>query len=275
MAELPEIEVARRDLDKESQGRRIKSVKVTGPKKMIPGAASKPAFAKKLEGRTIHTISRRGTLLVFDIGNGEDLVIDLGKSGHFRKTKANESPLPNAKMTFMLSKGQIQLVDESTKATLRVIARERFTKLYFDEDKLGFDPIENPMPWIEFAGLLRGVKRQLRTLLMDQKFVVGIGPIYSDEILHAALLRYNRIAQELNTQEVRRLYRSIVETMHNAVKHRGVSFGGRTDLYGEPGNYDALLEVYGRAGERSRNGHGVVLSADVSGSKHYYCEYQV
>ncbi len=275
MAELPEVEVTRRELDKECQGRKIRSVKVMGTKKMLPGSASKPAFVKKVEGRTIHTLTRRGTLLVFDIGNSDDLVVDLGQAGHFRRTKAGESPLPNAKMVMVLSKGQIQLVDQGQTATMRVVPRDRFTKIYFDEDALGFDPIEDPMPWVDFGQLLKGVKRPLKALLMDQKFVVGIGPIYSDEILHAALLRHDRIADDLNTQEVRRLYRSIVEAMHNAVKYRGVSFGGRTDLFGAPGNYDSLLEVYDRAGERSRNGRGVVLSTKVSGKTHYYCEYQV
>ena len=275
MAELPEVEVTRRELDKECQGRKIKTVKVLGGKKMIPGSASKPAFAKKLEGRTIHTLTRRGTLLVFDVGNGDDLVVDLGKAGHFRRTKGNEAPLPNAKLVMALSKGQVQLVDAGSTATLRVIQRERFAKVYFDEDKLGFDPIENPMPWIDFGQLLKDVKRPLKAMLMDQKFIIGIGPVYSDEILHAALLRHNRVAAELNTQEVRRLYRSIVETMHNAVKHRGVSLAGRTDLFGDPGNFDTLLEVYGRAGERSRNGRGVVQSTKVGGQTHYYCEYQV
>ena len=110
---------------------------------------------------------------------------------------------------------------------------------------------------------------------MDQTFVVGLGPIYSDEILHAALLRHDRIANQLITQEIRRLYRSIVETIHNAVKHRGVSLDEISDVFGEPGGYDEYLEVYRRGGERSRNGRGDVLTARVGGTTHYYCDYQV
>ena len=71
-------------------------------------------------------------------------------------------------------------------------------------------------------------------------------PIYSDEILHAALLRHDRVANQLITQEIRRLYRSIVETIHNAVKHRGVSLDQISDVFGEPGGYDEYLEVYGK-----------------------------
>ena len=110
---------------------------------------------------------------------------------------------------------------------------------------------------------------------MDSSFIVGLGRVYSDEILHAALLRHDRVASQLITQEIRRLYRAIVETVHNAVKHRGVSINGVRDVFGQPGGYDEYLEVFGRAGERSRNGRGDVLTARVGGSTHHYCDYQV
>ena len=117
--------------------------------------------------------------------------------------------------------------------------------------------------------------RKLSKLLMDAWFIIGLGPVYAYEILHAALLRDDRIASRLITQEIRRLYRAIVETVHNAVKHRGVSIGGVCDIFGQPGGYDEYLEVFGRAGERSRNGRGNVLTARAGGSTHYYCDYQV
>ena len=99
--------------------------------------------------------------------------------------------------------------------------------------------------------------------------------MYKRQILHAALLRHDRIADQLITQEIRRLYRAIVETIHNAVKHRGVGLDGSCDVFGQPGGYDEYLEVYGRGGERSKNGRGDVLTARVGGTTHYYCDYQV
>ncbi|MDG2112134.1 MAG: hypothetical protein P8N02_05920, partial [Actinomycetota bacterium] len=131
------------------------------------------------------------------------------------------------------------------------------------------------MSWTVFGQRLVRQDRTLRQLLIDPTFVVGIGPVYSDEILHSALLRHDRKANGLITQEIRRLYRAIVETVHNALKHRGVSLEDETDVFGEPGGYNEYLEVYGRAGERSRNGRGDVLTAKVSGVVHYYCDYQV
>ena len=86
---------------------------------------------------------------------------------------------------------------------------------------LGFDPLEEVMSWARFGQLLADRHTQLKTLLMDQKFVAGIGNIYSDEILFAAGLRYDRGSDSLSAQEIRRLYRAMVETLSEAVKYRG------------------------------------------------------
>ena len=85
----------------------------------------------------------------------------------------------------------------------------------------------------------------------------------------------DRAANSLTSQEVRRLYRALVETVHNGIKYRGTSVDGFLDVFGEPGGYDEYLEVYGRAGERSRNGRGEVMKQKISGMTHYYSDYQV
>ena len=84
--------------------------------------------------------------------------------------------------------------------------------------------------------------------------MAAIGPIYSDEILWEAGLRHDRISSELSSQEIRRLFRALVETLHEAVKHRGTTVDDHpfVDLYGKPGDYQDELKVYGREGEPCR-----------------------
>ena len=171
--------------------------------------------------------------------------------------------------------GQLRLIDSGAEATLRVIAKARYHKVFPGQVDLGFDPVDMPMPWTDFALMLRGRSDTVRDLLLDQTFVVGLGPMYSDEVLHAARLGYGRIASELNTQEVRRLYRAIVETVHNSIKYRGSSIGGHLDIFGKSGGFDPYFEVFGRAGERCRNGRGDVLTTVIRGVTHHYCDYQV
>jgi formamidopyrimidine-DNA glycosylase len=102
-----------------------------------------------------------------------------------------------------------------------------------------------------FAALLRQRSVKLKTLLMDQKFVAGIGNIYSDEILFQAGLRFDRLSDSLSPQEVRRLYRAVIEVLQDAVKYRGSTLPdeGFVDLQGRPGEYQEHHQVYGREGE--------------------------
>lgn len=276
MAELPEIEITRRDLDKEITNRRVKSVEVPGTKRSLPAMRSKQQFADLLVGKKINSVSRDGTLLLFDLDSDELLVVHLGATGSFRRATARTPEIEHTKVVMgFTTGGQLRFLDSGDEATLRVIAKPRYLKLYPVQADMGFDPVDMPMPWTDFALMLRGRSDTVRQLLLDPSFVVGLGPMYSDEVLHAARLGYQRSARELNTQEIRRLYRAIVETIHNSIKYRGASVDGHRDIFGKAGGFDAYLEVYGRGGERCRNGRGDVLTKVIGGLTHHYCDYQV
>ena len=89
---------------------------------------------------------------------------------------------------------------------------------------------------------------------MDQSFTAGIGNLYSDEMLYQAGLRYDRPADSLTATEVRRLYRAIVETLADAIKHRGSSLADEQyrDLFGEIGDFQGSHQVYDREGQPCR-----------------------
>lgn len=277
MAELPEIEIAKRDLDKEvATPRKIKSVDVPGTKKALPAMRSKQQFADLLVDKRITSVSRQGTLILFHLDTEEIMVASLGATGSFRRATSRMPQDPDTKVVLTFTKGgQLRLLDSGDAATLRVLSWSRYDKIYPEQVDLGFDPVDMPMPWTDFALMLRGRADTIRDLLLDQTFVVGFGPMYSDEVLHAARLSHARVASELNTQEVRRLYRAIVETIHNSIKYRGSGISGHLDIFGKSGGFDPYLEVFGRAGERCRNGRGDVLTTVIRGVTHHYCDYQV
>ena len=116
---------------------------------------------------------------------------------------------------------------------------------------LGLDPLETALSWELFGRMLAERKMRLKALLMDQKFIAGIGNIYSDEILFQAGLRWDRMSDSLSQQEVRRLYRAIVETLQDAVKYRGSSLSDEQyrDLFGQLGDYQHHHQVYDREGQ--------------------------
>ena len=114
---------------------------------------------------------------------------------------------------------------------------------------------------------------KLKALLMDQKFICGLGNIYSDEILFAAGLRYDRPSHELSSQEVRRLYRAIQEILQDAIRFRGTSADDEQyrDLYGAVGEFQTQLKVYQREGQACRRCRTPIERARWSNRSTYYC----
>ena len=136
-------------------------------------------------------------------------------------------------------------------------------------------PVETPMSWVDFGHLLRSRKMKLKAFLMDQSMVAGIGNIYSDEILFAAGLRYDRMTTSLSTQEIRRLYRSVVEVLHEAIKYGGSTLAdeGYVDLNGKPGSFQEHHKVYDHEKDPCRRCRRYnVVKAKFQGRSTYFCE---
>ncbi len=117
----------------------------------------------------------------------------------------------------------------------------------------------------------------LKELLCDDEIVVGVGEIYSDEILFASGLRHDRKSDSLSTQEVRRFHRALVEIIHDGVKYRGTHIEDRpfVDVFGEPGLYQEHLTVYGKHGDLSDRSRLPIKRKKSKGRWTYYCDTQV
>ena len=275
MPELPEVETIRRDLEKEVVGKRIKTVEVTGMRS-IRRHPNKKHFASKLEGRKITGTERRGKYLLLRLDDGDVLVAHLGMSGQLLRAR-NEQRDPLTKHTHVVitftQGGQLRFVDPRTFGELFVTAADELEEQVPELAHLGFDPVDDVMSWTRFGELLMARKSKLKNLLMDQKFVAGIGNIYSDEILWAAGLRYDRSSDKLTSQEVRRLYRAMVETLLDAVKHRGSSLADEQyrDLFGELGDYQTQHKVYDREGQACRRCRSTITRVKVNGRSSFLC----
>jgi formamidopyrimidine-DNA glycosylase len=274
MPELPEVETIRRELDKEVVGKKIKAVDVE-TMRAVRRHPNKKNFANRLVGTKITGLKRRGKWLVFSLDTDEILIVHLGMSGQLRR-HANKDPKAkhtHVVLTFTL-KGQLRFVDPRTFGEMFVTTAEELDGEVAELRDLGFDPVDTPMAWTAFGELLYQREVKLKPLLMDQRFMAGIGNIYSDEILFQAGLRHDRLSNSLSTQEMRRLYRAIVETLHDAIKYGGSTLadGGYVDVYGEPGSYQEHHEAYDRAGEPCRRCRAPIQKIRISKRSHFYCE---
>ncbi|MGH2684937.1 MAG: bifunctional DNA-formamidopyrimidine glycosylase/DNA-(apurinic or apyrimidinic site) lyase [Actinomycetota bacterium] len=274
MPELPEVETIRRDLEREVVGKRIKSVEATGMR-TIRRHTSKKQFISKLEGAKITGITRKGKYLLMRLDTADILVVHLGMSGQLLRTVPKDAPIKHTHVVISFTQGgQLRFIDPRTFGEMFVSTPETLEDDAPELAELGFDPIEEPMSWTVFAERLVAKKTKLKALLMDQKFIAGLGNIYSDEILFTAGLRYDRSSETLSTQEIRRLYRALVETLHDAIKHRGSSLADEQyrDLFGEVGDYQAQHKVYAREGEACRRCRAEIVRIKHGGRSTFYCE---
>jgi len=274
MPELPEIETFRRGLERETVGRRIKSVDVPVAK-AVQRNGSRKAFQARLEGVKIKSVDRRGSLLVFTLDSGEVLVVDIGTSGRLLRAAPKDEVAKDTQIVVSFTQGgQLRMADAEGVAEAFVVTPD----LLLDEapqlGHLGLDPVASPVSWTAFAqSLVNHRNEKLKPLLMDQSFVVGLGGLYADEILHDAGLRPDREVSTVSTMEIRRLYRSLVEILHEATKHHGTSTEQHpfTDLLGKEGGFQEELQVWGRDGEPCRRCRQTVTKQRSGGRVTYWC----
>jgi formamidopyrimidine-DNA glycosylase len=275
MPELPEVEVLRRDLDKEVVGRKIKSVEVTGTRS-VRRHKNKKEFIALLEGRKIVSVQRRGKYLIFRLDGPEALVAHLGMSGQLLRAKTAREKAPkhtHVVITFTQG-GLLRFVDPRTFGEMFVTKYDEIDEQVEELAHLGIDPLETAMSWDLFGRMLAEKKTRLKNLLMDQKFMAGIGNVYSDEILFNAGLRWDRMSDSLSQQEVRRLYRAISETLQEAVKYRGSSLADEqyVDLFGKPGEFQQYHQVYDKEGQSCQRCRRPIHRARFSNRSTFYCE---
>lgn len=273
MPELPEVETIRRQLEREAVGKRIKSVEVHGTRTVR--RQPKKQLIARLEGAKITGVARKGKFLQLTLDTGDLLVVHLRMSGQLLRCAAKE---PVAKHTHVVitftQGGQLRFVDPRTFGEVFVTNPETIAEDAPEIGQLGIDPVEEPMSWTTFGQLLHRHPMKLKAFLMDQTILAGIGNIYSDEILHAAGLRYDRMTDSLSTMEIRRLYRAVVETLHEAIKYNGSSLADEqyVDLFGKTGTYQDHHQVYDRDKQACRRCRGVVTKAKFAQRTTYFCE---
>lgn len=254
MPALVEVEVIRRDLEKEIVGRRIKGVEIKNNRnamKVIPKHGRRKEFQALLDGAKIESVDRAGKRILLALDNGQVMMVDLGETGQLLKTSASGSVETHTHLvvTFTIG-GQLRLVDPKPSSEIFVGTPEEIEAGGYKTVE-GIDPLEQQVTWPHFSGMLEEREQPMKDLLMDEKFIVGLGNLYSDEILWTSALRYDRPSNKLTSQDVRRLYRALIETLQESLKARGTSWGSNafTDLTGVPGQYQLELKVYEREGE--------------------------
>ena len=274
--ELPEVEVVRRDLEKDVVGRKVTEAEVRPSKnamRVIRRHGKRREFTDRLVGRKFTKAERRGKYVLLHLDNGDVLIVHFGMSGQF--VRGNKRvPLPphtHVILTFQQG-GDLRFIDPRTFGEMFVTAADDLGKVK-ELQHIAIDPLDHVFTWNAFGGALAERASKMKQLLMDQKFISGLGNIYSDEVLFAAGLRYDRLSDSLSSQEVRRLYRAMQEVLQDAIRFRGTTLDDEAylDLFGKPGEFQNELKVYGRTGLPCRRCRTPIQAVKISGRNAYFC----
>jgi formamidopyrimidine-DNA glycosylase len=273
--ELPEVEVIRRDIEREFSGRRIRSVAVaeTPNTRRVLRRHGPDELAEVVTGARIIRVGRVGKYLVLHLDGEWALVVHLGMSGQLL---AMAGPEPIASHTHLVLEleeaGQLRFVDPRTFGEVFVARMGELGKPK-ELEHLGPDALGQPDGWAALSPRLAGRKMTLKSFLMDQRLICGVGNIYSDEILFAARLAPVRATNSLSPREERRLWRAIREVLQEAIRHRGTSIEDEQyrDLYGTAGGFRERLAVYGREGQPCPRCGAAIQRGRWSNRSNYFC----
>jgi formamidopyrimidine-DNA glycosylase len=297
MPELPEVETVRRQLQDFVIGKEIRTLAVF-ENTIIKGDLM--VLEKILTANRIIRMDRIGKLLQFHLSTGHILLAHLKMTGQFLyqeagKTKAGIYPLlyasvPGGKKTagtFQENQGRsadkhthlvITFHDGST-LSYRDIRKFGYLMLIYAaelktvEERYGIDPLRENFTREAFHQVFVRKQKSLKTVLMDQSLIAGIGNIYADEICHQTRLRPDTSVKNLSPKDLDALYYASADVIQKAVKNKGTTLRDYLSPDGQEGNNAFELKAYGRDGlECLQCGHGKIVKITHRGRGTHYCD---
>lgn len=244
MPELPEVETIKRQLNRKIKGKKIKTVEVRLPR-FVKYPLKK--FKQIVAQAKITSISRRAKLLIIELSNEYCLVIHLKLTGQLI---FNGQPTKHTHLIYHFTDNSQLIHNDLIKfGFIKVIPKKELTD-FFRKEEFGPEPLTKKFTLELFKKLLSQRKNsKIKPLLMDQKFIAGIGNLYADEILFLARVLPFRKVKTIKPAEIKRIYQGIKKILSLAIKRRGSSVRNYLDIEGKEGKYLPLLKVYQREGQ--------------------------
>ncbi|MGI6208225.1 MAG: bifunctional DNA-formamidopyrimidine glycosylase/DNA-(apurinic or apyrimidinic site) lyase [Anaerolineae bacterium] len=265
MPELPEVETVARSLRPHLTGAVIRQVEVLDC--MVIHAPAPTEFSRSLEGRRITGISRRGKHLLLALDDGRHLIVHLGMTGQLLLFDPAAEPPRFARVKLALEDGRI----------LWYADMRKFGRLTLTDDvagaleSLGYEPFAPELD----AGLLQsrlvGRRCPIKSLLLDQRVLAGLGNIYADEALFEAGIHPCTPAGALSLEEADRLLGSVRTVLARGIANRGTTISDYVDGQGQAGSNQAQLRVYGRGGQACHRCGCTIERIRLSGRSTCFC----
>ncbi|KRL03197.1 DNA-formamidopyrimidine glycosylase [Liquorilactobacillus capillatus] len=246
MPELPEVETVRRGLEQMVLGATIQEVTAPYPK-IINGDLNN--FCQLLRGRKILSIDRRGKYLLFNLSGELSLISHLRMEGKYFVKLSDEPVEKHTHVIFSLTDGrQLRYNDVRKFGRMELVpTAQKFE--FAGIKKLGPEPTEDTFLVKAFFDSLCKKKKAIKTALLDQTLVAGLGNIYADEVLWLSRIHPETPACHLTQDETKLLHDNIIKELAEAVEAGGTTIRTYTDAFQHTGSFQFDLHVYGKKGK--------------------------
>ena len=264
MPELPEVEVVKRSLEKKILNSIIKKVQINDHKLRYK---LDKQIGEKLAGKKIKKIKRRSKFLIFEIDKTYLMLVHLGMTGKFFFVDQNKEKFKTSFYYFLdYQKDQkynrvIFFLNKNRRLIYNDVRKFGFIKLYTLNNKkkishlkkLGPEPFEKKWNFQYFKDYIVNSKRNIKNILMDQKFVSGLGNIYVNEILFLSGVRPSRDANKIKNFEIKKLIKNSKKILKQSIKLGGSTIKDFSSENGKKGVFQQYLNVYGRENQGCSN----------------------
>ena len=303
MPELPEVETVVRELNSKLKNRTIASVQVNAPKMIAVGAGvvsnirvvnknQVVRFVEFLHGKKVLSVKRRSKLIIFELSDDLFMLVHLKMTGQFifEDSKQYSKTLGKYRLLNKLSAPLIQLPSKHTHVVFQFqdksnlyfndVRKFGYLKLVSKKDlenvkefkEYGPEPLAKEFNFQKFKHQIEKRKTgKIKQVLMDNKVVVGIGNIYSDEILFHAKIRPMRTASSLSEKEKKYIFKYILQVLKKAIQAKGSSVGDFIRTDGNWGSMGKYHFVYGRKGHKCKKCGTIIESIKLGGRTGSFC----
>ena len=271
MPELPEVETVIKGLRPLITDKIVTEVEIREENMIAYPEADISAFKNSLVGSKIEAVNRRGKYIIIELNTDKNMVIHLRMTGKLLVKEVKEFRDKHTHVIFSLNDGQ----------EIRFNNIRKFGRVYLIDKNhpeqaggladLGPEPLSDKLTLEDFKKLFENRRALMKSLLLNQHFIAGIGNIYADEILFRSKVRPDRTADTLTETEKEAIYHNMRDILEKGIIYGGTSFSDYVNAFGEKGSFQEELRVHQREGEKCYNCESIVEKIKISGRSTYFC----
>ncbi|MDH4101830.1 MAG: bifunctional DNA-formamidopyrimidine glycosylase/DNA-(apurinic or apyrimidinic site) lyase [Thermoleophilia bacterium] len=263
MPELPEVETIRAQLAPRLEGRTLTRVEILDPRLTRPHDLFE--VAEELEGARVDAVERRGKYLVFRLESGLALLVHLRMTGSF-----GFAPTTHERAVVELDDGSRLAYRDVRRFGTWLVLEQADVEPYLST-KNGVEPLGSRFTVVWLASRLAERRAPLKSVLLDQRVVAGLGNIYADEALWRARLNPLRQSNTLESDEVARAHRAIRAALRAGIERQGSTLRDYSTPDGTEGSMQDEFRVYGRDGEPCSRCRTAISKTRVGGRGTWFC----